>query len=353
MNDIVVYLDSLHDVVTDIRWAMREMDGCVRRAYNEIHSINGSGRGLNDVRHRADELLRAHRALEETGTHVEQYVSAYAEAFAAADQELAAMVRSQRYTDEAYYASVLRSMTTVSQSLTTWMATFVSNADWVNAQAHRVSVWDLAERYTWIVMLTNLLDITTVQDWAKKKNSVIDKMGVSAVYASQIQALAAMLAQYIPGTEISLTRQSAHVATTTEIAHIANVESHISKDVSVFAHGLRTGDLCLWAETFASNRVNALHTAGDMVFTPSAYVYDAVQTRIGDASNGFITLGAAREGVGSVLDALPSDAALFNKNTLKWTVNDEYTNINTSIDSVVSTTVITARQLYAQLVTVL
>jgi hypothetical protein len=262
MTNILVDIDALHDTAKVIRRAMREMDDCVRHAYNEVHSIRDSGRGLNDVRHRADELLRTHRTLEESGIRVEQYLSSHADAFVSADQELASMVRNQRFAEESYYAYLLRSTTVANQSLKTWFDTFAINADWLNAQVQRVSIGDLAERYTWIAELTAQLNKTAVHDWAKQTTYVMDKMGFPAVYASRVHAVADMLAQFLPAAESPL----AHVlstasATVTTVANIAYLVPHFTDELSMFAHGLATGDLRPWFDHFVTHRVDEVYNA--------------------------------------------------------------------------------------------
>lgn len=293
MTNILVDIDSLHDTSKYIRRTLRDMDECVRRAYNDIHSIRDSGRGLNEVRHRADELLRAHRALEEAGIRVEQYASWYADAFASADQELASMVRSQLYVDNASYMYVLRSIASTNQLRQTLLTTIATHAEWLKSQINGTSIWDLATRYTMISTLAAQLRTTAISDWAKHTALVMGSMGLLAVHASQIQASATLLASFLPSNDGLVARRlDAIPIAAMGMAGVAALVPVVVAGVSAFGHNSVLGTLQTWAERVVARRNDDPHTARNMALAPLAYMYDVAVQHIIDGSSGIASLGA-------------------------------------------------------------
>lgn len=356
MTEIVVYLDALQDVAIDIRRTVRDMDDCVRRAYNEIHSIHDSGRGLNDVRHRADDLLRSHRTITETGIQVEQSLSQCADLFARTDHELATMIRTQKVGDESYYQSLLRTTLVNQRPLKYWFERVAVNVDWLNMQVQRLDIWSLAQRYTWIATLAKQLNQDTMHNQLSTIATTIDKamhsIGLPAVLGSKILAIDALLAQFLPvATSLLAQRIGTASSFVTKVAQIAAIVPHFTDEMSLFTNGLLTGELHPFRDAFVNHRADEVVAFGSALLSPLSNVYDGARTGLIAGSNGLRDLGIPGAGaMQQLLTSLPTEFAQPSKAALKWAMLDLHTIINTQIDIGVGVVVTQAKQLYAQVV---
>jgi len=95
MTNILVNTDELQQLASTLDVQMRDMESAIRNAYGQVSNISDSGKGLNDVRHRARELYRQHTAQMEQGTRVKRFVQDSAQRFKDAERDLTSMVRSQ------------------------------------------------------------------------------------------------------------------------------------------------------------------------------------------------------------------------------------------------------------------
>ena len=248
MTEILVDLDALQDVVMDLRHGLRDMDTYVRRAYNEVHSMHDSGRGLNEVRQRADDLLRAHRAIDAAGTQVERYLATCADVFARTDYELATQIRSLAYERSTYTQAFMLATMAYQQSAKNWFATLAVNADWVNTQIQRIDTWSLAQRYAWIATYAKQLTQETMQQQTAiimpTIDAVIQQIGVPAVLGSKILALNAVLTQFLPTLPQPITQEmSAVSALVPKLAQIVYGVPPITKDLDEFAYERTTVSL--------------------------------------------------------------------------------------------------------------
>lgn len=240
MTEILVYLDSLQDVATDLRHGLRDMDACVRRAYNEVHSMHDRGRGLNEVRQRADDLLRAHRAIDAAGTQVERYLATCADVFARTDYELATQIRSLAYERSTYTQAFMLATMAYQQSAKNWLVALAVNADWVNTQIQRIDTWSLAQRYAWIATYAKQLTQETMQQQTAilipTIDAVIQQIGSPAVLGSKILALNAVLTQFLPTLPPPITQEmSAVSALVPKLAQIVYGVPPITKELGEFA----------------------------------------------------------------------------------------------------------------------
>lgn len=352
MTEIVVYLDSLQDVAIDIRHTVRDMDECVRRAYNEVHGIHGSGRGLSDVRQRVDDLLRSHRAIAEAGTRVEQSLSQCADLFARTDHELTTMIRTQQFGGESYYQSLLRTTMVNQRPLKYWFERAAVNADWLNMQVQRLDIWSLAQRYTWIAMLAKQLNQDTMHNQLSTIDKAMHSIGLPAVLGSKILAIDALLAQFLPVATSPLAQKIGTASSfVTKVAQIAAIVPHFTDEMSLFTNGLLTGELHPFRDAFVNHRADEVVAFGSALLSPLSNVYDGARTGLIAGSNGLRDLGIPGAGaMQQLLTSLPTEFAQPSKAALKWAMLDLHTIINTQIDIGVGVVITQAKQLYAQVV---
>jgi hypothetical protein len=353
MTEIVVYLDALHDIAIDIRRTVRDMDDCVRRAYNEVHSMHDNGRGLNDVRERADDLLRSHRAIAEAGIRVEQSLSQCADMFAHTDQELATMIHTYQFSNALYYQSLLRTTMPNKWSLQYWFEKSAVNVDWLNAQLQRLDVWSLAQRYTWIATLANQMNHETMHNQqavlATTIDTVMHAIGIPAVLAGKTLAIDALLTQFLPLATSSLLQEFSTTSSfATKIAPITAIVPHVTEELSLFTRELLSSNFRPWAEALASHRADEVVMFGSAILRPLTYVYDATLTGLVAGSNGLCDLRIlGADAVQQALTSLPTDFAQLSNSAVQWVTTDLYT-IDTQIDIDVSAVVTQAQQLYLQ-----
>jgi hypothetical protein len=353
MTEIVVYLDALQDIATDIRRTVRDLDDCVRRAYNEVHSIHDSGRGLNDVRERADDLLRSHRAITEAGTRVEQSLSQCADFFARTDQELATMIYTYKFSSVSDYQSVLRTTMPNKWSLQYWFEKSAVNVDWLNTQLQRWDVWSLAQRYTWIATLATQINHATMHNQLTGLATTIDTavhtIGIPAVLGSKIFAIDALLTQYLPVADSPLRPALGTTSSfATKIAPITAIVPHVTEELSLFTRELLTGDFRPWAEAFASHRADEVVMFGSAILRPLTSSYDATLTGLIAGSNGLRDLGIpGTDAAQQALTSLPTDFSQPSRSALQWATTDLRT-IDTQMGIGVGAVVTQVQQLYLQ-----
>lgn len=298
MTEILVYLDSLQDVATDLRHGLRDMDTSVRRAYNEVHSMQDRGRGLNEVRQRIDDLLRIQRGLEESGTRVERYLATCADTFAHTDYELATQIRSLGYERSTYTQAFMLATMAYQQSAKNWFVALAVNADWLNTQVQRIDTWSLAQRYTWIATFATQLTQATIQHQTAAVATTIDaaiqQIGVPAVLGSKILALNALLVQFLPTLPQPVTQEMSVVsALVPKLAQIVYGVPPITKELGEFAY---------------ERTVNPL-IAG----------YDAVHTGLAVGSSGLRDIGMlGADAVQQALAMLPTDLTQHSNVATKW-----------------------------------
>ena len=298
MTEILVYLDSLQDVATDLRHGLRDMDTYVRRAYNEVHSMHDSGRGLNEVRQRADDLLRAHRAIDAAGTQVERYLATCADVFARTDYELATQIRSLAYERSTYTQAFMLATMAYQQSAKNWFATLALNADWVNTQIQRIDTWSLAQRYVWIATYAKQLTQETMQQQTAiimpTIDAVIQQIGSPAVLGSKILALNAVLTQFLPTLPQPITQEmSAVSALVPKLAQIVYGVPPITKELGEFAF--------------------------ERTMAPLVASSDAMHTGLAVGSSGLRDLGMLGAGaVQQALAMLPTDLTQCSNAATKW-----------------------------------
>lgn len=95
MTSVLVSPDELQQLANTLDVQMRDMESAIRNAYEQVSNISDSGKGLNDVRHRARDLYRRHTAQMEQGITVKRFVQDTAQRFKDAERDLTVMIRSQ------------------------------------------------------------------------------------------------------------------------------------------------------------------------------------------------------------------------------------------------------------------
>lgn len=318
MSEIIVYLDALHDVAGEMRRAVRDMDECVRRAYNDVHSMRDSGRGLNDVRQRAADVLRMHRAIEETGIRLERFVTEQADTFARTDQELAAMVRAQQFVSlSQFQLSAYRQI--VGQRMQHIILGLMHvQSEWLQLQVQRSGFLALVQRYVGMMTTsTQLVQALVAHDeraYTTTVGALLHTHGNVGATGSTMLALAQLLTGFVVTHLPHLPARVTGIA----FAPIASLAPLHDAQSSQYVHAMVTGAWNPWHDPHGDGR--DISTVDQVARTSRVYHYSATSQQITDMSSGWCA--DARGNTDAVQQQLAMSQLPAHDTVAKWIVHD-------------------------------
>jgi hypothetical protein len=278
-------LDELQDIAVDIRRAVRDMDACVRNAYNDVQSIRDSGRGLNEVRQHIADVLRKHHTVVETGMRLERYIVSQEEKFAVTDQELASMIRIHQFAPIAY-TTALQSrsamQSVVHQQVFTVLLDSVQHM--LQRQSHddyRAVVLQYQQLVTAAAQMTRAL--TTHGDtYMHSIASALQASGVMGASGSAMFALHSLLSDFVFVQATDSLLYQSHAVTgavsTTIVPQVTNISHQC-------VQALYASATLPWH--ISSPYTDIVETTHVATMQPHAFSYDHAYQQMVDTSSGW------------------------------------------------------------------
>lgn len=256
MTTIRVNPEQLEHVAYQLNTGIRDMDEAVRDAYQQLQGIRDRARGLDDIRNRAADLYRMHRAQTDVAQQVHQHIVQSAQRFSTEDRQLSEVMHSRHTAQMSIWQQMLG---TVAVGTLTYAQILEMMSSFTNTTRegieHLMGAMGGAKDFFEQFAILNQLNRTDVREallsLGRNVNDIASYLGINAHFVGKMQGVYDAIKDFVPDGRTSFGQFIKGVGgfASSNAEMIGNVMVYGSLALSAISmidpaiKGLQTGDL--------------------------------------------------------------------------------------------------------------
>ena len=203
MTVIRVNPEELEQTAYQLHAGIRDMDEALRDAYQQLQGIRDRARGLDDIRSRAADLYRMHRAQTDVAQQVHQHIVQSAQRFSNEDRQLSEMVHSRHTAQLPYWQQMLGTVAvgTLTYGQILEMMSSFSNTTREGIEQLMAYMGGAKEFFAHFEIL-NQLNRTDVREAllniGRNANDIAQLLGVNANFVGKMQGVYDAIKGFVP-----------------------------------------------------------------------------------------------------------------------------------------------------------